>query len=346
MASTCIDGLAPPVTTSWCESVFGQSSARPLCGAVAAISGARCDQLVDETFLRQQIRSVGLTPDRRGSRLFGVEAGRIKRTATNGIFQDPHQLSDALIHLGRAPTRISTYLEVGVWTAWTNALVSAYLSRLSRGQYGFRGYACDRWDRYITKDTRKLLGALNVSVVMRNDEEYKKVLAESAPISLCFIDADHNYRGVRIDYEELAPRCRSMMFHDVIDFDTLTREGGGVPIFWSELVRSVERSRVHEFFAQPATYPPVFGIGIPPHATMGDGRIDAPSWQPAFMGAGRWPQAAAFWDAWLCKHTGLYKGRETHRWNSSLYVHCRQKLGAGAAPPEEPEADEAASVES
>ena len=36
------DGVVQRRCASWCESVFGQSSARPLCGAVAAISGARC----------------------------------------------------------------------------------------------------------------------------------------------------------------------------------------------------------------------------------------------------------------------------------------------------------------
>ena len=289
---------------------------------------------MDADFLQTQIRSVGLTPDARGARIFGVEAHRMKRTASNGVLQDPHQLSSALMHFTRSPLRVHTYLEVGVWSAWTNALISAVLARLARGRHEFRGYACDRWDKYVSGDTRKVLKALNVSFILRGEADYAALVADDATrIDLCFIDADHNYYGVRRDYHELNSKCRRMMFHDTVDFDTLTREGGGVPIFWSELVRSVNRSRVYEFLDQPATYPPVLGIGVlEPNALTGDGRIDTPTWQPAFMGAGRRPQALGFWE-WLCTLPAIYKGPPLslrNNWTSSLVTHCKSVVNPGA----------------
>ena len=326
MLGACLDdGAPPPITASWCRS----AGASKICYAVAAILGAPCADLLNEGFLRQTIRSVGLTFDARRNRIYGVESPHMGRSTSQGLLQDAHQLAAALHHFGSSSIPIRTYLEVGVWSAQTSALVSAYLLRKSRGRHDYRGYACDRWGKYITAHTKSILSQMNVSFIIRHQNEYQLLVADAGTvrIDLCFIDADHTYNGVRNDYEELKTKCRTMMFHDTIDFDVLTREGGGVPIFWSELVQSVNRSRVYEFISQPAVYPPVLGIGVlEPNTLTGDGCIDAAVWQPANMGAGRRPQAIAFWEQWLCKHVtqpSLTRGLSNGSWVSSLVTHCR-----------------------
>ena len=74
-------------------------------------------------------------------------------------------------------------------------------------------------------------------------------------IDLCFIDAQHSYEGVKEDYAEFAPHCRSAMFHDIQDMSTwhLGNNSGGVPAFWDHLTSSVRPHRVTAITFQLAT---------------------------------------------------------------------------------------------
>merc|ERR1711879_287774 len=68
----------------------------------------------------------------------------------------------------------------------------------------------------------------------------------SAPIDLCFIDANHKYQGVRGDYDWLKNRCKYYMFHDIFD-----RDCPGVVQIWHELVESSRSSKHVECIQQP-----------------------------------------------------------------------------------------------
>ena len=327
----CVDNGPFTVTRAWCNALHGDEDARSpspraLCVAVAAILSATCAQLADESFLVSTIRSVGTVPDARRARLYGVESGLESRSKVTGVFQDPRQLSTALLHLAKAPVP-SPYVEVGVWSGWTCCVVAAYLQRTS-GAVDFHGYAVDVTLSRMAARTRTIMAALNVSFVFRNSPEYQRL--SMSRLGICFIDGDHRYSGVRADYEELAPRCSTMVFHDVIDMDSLSREGGGVPIFWAELVANVRRERVHEFLSQPGIYPPVFGIGILGPGMNGVARPDTTSWHPAQMGAAR-RQVRGFWSDWLCKQPAATP-LPSARWNSSLVSFCSDAKAAGSPP--------------
>ena len=320
----CLDGHSlPTVTESWCRGQVGDDESS-LCLGVASILNATCAELLDEEFLQQVARRVGLVNDVRGARIYGAEAKHMRRAATKtkkgkrpGMFQDPHQLAAALVHLGRSPIPIRTYLELGVLSAWTNAIISAFLKRKAEGRHEFHSYAVDVSAQWISKPTLTILSALNGNYVDRASQTYKQMIAESQTsprFDVCFIDADHSYDSVRADYEELKRRCVRMMFHDVVDFDCFIFHGwgGGVPAFWAELVSNVNRSRVNEFTAQPGIFPPVLGIGVlSPSSATGDGQADSSTWQRAPMGAGFYgstPKAGLY--KWLCS-TGAARAKST-----------------------------------
>jgi predicted O-methyltransferase YrrM len=66
------------------------------------------------------------------------------------------------------------------------------------------------------------------------------------PFDACLIDADHELKGVRRDWENYGPMCRIVAFHDIgwerPEGHSLAVKQVEVPILWSEL-RSQYRTR-------------------------------------------------------------------------------------------------------
>jgi hypothetical protein len=138
-----------------------------------------------------------------------------------GLWQDPKQLASALIE-ATAHGEVLSYVELGVHTAWTACTVGAYLSRMTTK--AFHGLAVDSSREHVAKYTADLLERLNMRFMTRNAFD---MLLQQQPhlqpqqpqqrahvarlFDLCFIDADHDYMGVRTDYESLAPRCSDWM---------------------------------------------------------------------------------------------------------------------------------------
>lgn len=215
------------------------SSHGRLCPGVAQIASASCEQLSSAHFLANVVRSIGLTGDGRGARLYGADVKHMLHVRASGLYQDPLQISEALVHLGQLPP-VQTYVEVGCFAAWTASVVAAFLRRVhSRSAHGrhFRGFVVDVTRSAIRESTFALLQQLNVSFVPRselNSRLLQPARGRSTPAyDLCFVDGDHSYVGVRKDYFEMAPFCRDMMFHDVADTSTARIDSfsGGVPLF-------------------------------------------------------------------------------------------------------------------
>ena len=71
--------------------------------------------------------------------------------------------------------------------------------------------------------TADLLERLNMRFMTRNafdmllhqqPQQPEQRAHDARLFGLCFIDADHDYMGVRTDYESLAPRCLIWMCSD------------------------------------------------------------------------------------------------------------------------------------
>lgn len=243
--------------------------------------------LVNASFLANVVRSIGLVRDSRNTRLYGRESqhqvGQHQADADSqhqGLYQDPLQIGAAMAYLARQ--RVRTYLELGVWSAWTTVLMSAHLSRFVP-EGAFRGFAVDITARRISKTTHAMLTQLDVSFVYRDGlimhslHKSRGTRHQNHPprlLDLCFVDGSHSYSGVRKDYDELASHCRFMMFHDVVDFDSFALEGRGIPGFWAHLKANVDRGRVREFIQQEAVFPTAFGIGLLLPNTLGTAESD------------------------------------------------------------------------
>ena len=202
-----------------CESIADNTD-KSLCAGVGGILAASCNKLSNHTWLTSAIGAIGLVPDTRRERLYGDAAVHMVSNRRAGLWQDPKQLASALIE-ATAHGEILNYVELGVHTAWTACTVGAYLSRLTTK--AFHGLAVDSSREHVAKYTANLLERLNMRFMTRNTfdmllhqqpQQPEQRAHDARLFGLCFIDADHDYMGVRTDYESLAPRCLIWMCSD------------------------------------------------------------------------------------------------------------------------------------
>ena len=119
-----------------------------LCQGVASLWAASCNELASETFLRTAVQQVGLVQDhiQDGERLYGDNARyMLNKSGKAGLWQEPLQISSVLRYLATSdliPRPITSYIELGVHTAWTCAFVAAFLARLA-WPTAFHGAAID-----------------------------------------------------------------------------------------------------------------------------------------------------------------------------------------------------------
>ena len=279
-----------------------------LCTAVKTIlEEASCEELGSQPYLQKIIETMGLAGDLRGPRIYGPASKYMRRMGSHtGLWQDPMQISNALLVLGSAPRRTTgadlapfRYVEVGVFTSWTCTLVSTYLNRVASGTRGFEGLAVDVKTGNIASGTLDLMNRVNVSFDNRRSFDGRvRGWAAAMDATLrtpyydaCFIDGDHGYSAVKGDYAQLAPHCRTVMFHDIQDSSTMIHDSyaGGVPLFWAHARSHVRRERAVELTMQGSPYWPVFGIGVILPGAQGtaepDDGVSVRAW-PAHRGSG------------------------------------------------------------
>ena len=282
----CVEGsekLQPDLACG--APLYESPAARSLCRGIQAVLTASCAELSQVSFVRTTIEAVGLNGNKMSSkdveRTFGKELARRSvwnRNKLEGLWQDPLQLASALVHISQhsdmlAETDVrggvSRYVEVGVYTAWTTCLIGAYARRATGRASHFEGFAVDVTFSHISNETRAILSRLNIS--LQTPASMKTHLTRwggtpsgPAPLNLCLIDGDHTFNGVRRDYIQYAPHCHSVVLHDIMDDLVFYHDkgtGGGVPGFWSLLVKNVGRQRTFPFYMHLGSLMN-FGLGI------------------------------------------------------------------------------------
>jgi len=220
-----------------------------LCRGVKQLLTFPCSEITNVDRLEWILARIGLKPHPRGERLYGARGARNMVGSGGGMSQHPMQLAPALLRLSQLEVR--SYLELGVDSGWTLAVVTAFLRRFGPVQVT----GVDLTFARIARTTRHTLKLFNVRLVPR------RVFTPTTR-DLCFIDASHALRDLIVDFEEMHPRCRNMLFHDVSDFDCWRNAGGGPARFWAGLKSQLPRNRWTEFVMQPDLYPPTFGLGL------------------------------------------------------------------------------------
>jgi hypothetical protein len=184
-----------------------------LCLGVKALLSASCEQLGNSSFMREAIGAIGMVPDSRHDRLYGAAAKYMVHSSlpNAGLWQDPQQLAVALIELAARNSHVGSYVEVGVYTAWSTCTIAAYFTRAAASRHrpaGFHGFAVDVSRTNVHPTAEMLLEHLNVKFSTRADFDAHVLPAHRGVYDLCFIDADHAYAGVRLDFARLAHHCK------------------------------------------------------------------------------------------------------------------------------------------
>lgn len=88
--------------------------------------------------------------------------------------------------------------------------------------------------------------------------EKVRLILDDRKVDFLFIDGDHDYEGVKMDFEMYAPLVREkgiVAFHDIVPGSP--DKVGGVPRFWKEIKTSYESQEIVEDWKQGG-----YGIGL------------------------------------------------------------------------------------
>jgi len=168
------------------------------------------------------------------------------------IWQYPNQFSKYLILL--SGLGISSYLEIGCRWGGTFILTCEYLKRFGTLT---KSLAVDFINSPVAAYCNENQEARFMQAYSTSREFIKHIGNEFYDV--IFIDGDHSYDGVALDYHTCKDHGRIFVFHDIVN-DACP----GVVRFWNEL--KTEEAGVYEFHEFTDQYPDVdgtfLGIGV------------------------------------------------------------------------------------
>lgn len=139
-----------------------------------------------------------------------------------GLQQNPVEFADYLRFL--ADKQIDTYLEIGTFCGGTFIATMEYLKKIGRKPHGV---ACDVANRENTFAYYNDFGNCEVHNINSASVNFDLLLGERK-FDLAFVDGDHNYNGVKNDWEKVKTRARIVTFHDIA-------YASGVIQLWKEI---------------------------------------------------------------------------------------------------------------
>jgi predicted O-methyltransferase YrrM len=177
--------------------------------------------------------------------------GEYEGSLTNsrfGTLQYPSEFCGLLMMAGRSkPEKIA---EVGVAHGCSSYFAAAYF------------YRCNPKAKYLLIDIENTLldydyyaGILPIS----HDIPSTVLTYQGQAFDLVFIDADHSYRGVRMDYQAIGQYAKICALHD-IRATRYDAEDGGIMRFWTELKQA--KRDTHNVYEIIHSETPWMGIGV------------------------------------------------------------------------------------
>lgn len=228
-----------------------------------ALVDAPTDDLRSHDWLIARIQSAGLFYDDRVSSedptksIYGSDVAYMHhnpgKCPKTGLWQTPQQLAGAMLLL--SSKGITSYLEVGPATAWTSTFLVTYLSRF--------GLTSARLvDAYSLLDDSlpSMWKAFNLPIeytLFPLEQEIVPLEQLRPTYDLVFIDGNHEWKHVNMDFNHYGPLARILMFHDIND-----RSCVDVVRFWKTLrEKHGAEWTFHEFTMHPNNFR-LMGLGI------------------------------------------------------------------------------------
>ncbi len=136
----------------------------------------------------------------------------------SGLWQDPDEFAELLLYL--QDKDIKTFLNIGTFNGVTFNFLSDFLNKKNK----CKCITIDPYNHNPIKDSR----------FYYYDHTSEKYI--NTKFDLVFIDGNHAYDYVKLDYENVGQYSNFVVFHDIND-DVIRKieQGGGVPIFWDEI---------------------------------------------------------------------------------------------------------------
>jgi len=209
---------------------------------VDTIKKVSLNELHNVEFVSSLIKNVGLYPDTRN--LYGKDKIYECAIPKQGLWQQPHELAEFLIFL--SDMHISSGIEIGTGSGYTAVIMAAYLQRWS-DTHSF--VTLDA----LNFDFAKLIQSfkdLPIEFFPASSNQFKQ---KKFTFDFCFIDGDHTYKSIMLDYACVGRSARICAFHDIND-----QSCPGASKFWNELKKTAVFKK--EFIHDPE-HLNYFGIG-------------------------------------------------------------------------------------
>lgn len=186
--------------------------------AINELKTCSIEQLMDDKFIADLIRGVGLHGDPRVIHVYPKSEHVYLKD--NGMLQIPQQLADMLIYL--SDKKIKKYLEVGTFNGMTTIFITAYLSRFNPDM------------QTLTIDNLRILdnpySHLNIRQHVGTSNGYMGTQSD-----FCFIDGDHGLEWLKKDYENVGKSARICGFHDILESEEVVGKPVNTKIFWESI---------------------------------------------------------------------------------------------------------------
>lgn len=208
-------------------------------------------ELRDISYVQRIIENIGLFYDDRGEGVYGDDFPFMN--PRDGLWQIPRQLAEALVYTSARP--IKSFLEVGTFLGWTTAVMTAYLWRFNRS---LEVTTIDP-NPFLKDPERDLLcNLLPARCLAKTSHDFI-----GQAFDLCFIDADHGYKCVQRDYQNVGQHASVCWLHDINDRFVEERcEGRGVVAFWRDLKRDEQAQSTFAEFTYHSRRENIMGIGV------------------------------------------------------------------------------------